>query len=254
MVHDTTFIKHGKAWVDCLKAAEAEPRPGLGAYHGHGRSEHLPPPTVGIRVLKPFPEPRPTNHCSEGQAADDPQHSEHANQSPGGRNVASARRLIGMFAVLGVVCSLAFTAVVGWTRLWERFQDPDPYRGRREMLTSAVAMVRAKPWTGFGLGSFETVYPGFAVFDEGSVVDHAHNDWAEWASEGGLPLLACVLAIAVWGTPRLVQSLWGLGVLAVWLHALVDFPMQTPALALWVFVLLGGACAQRVPPNKLPWA
>src|ERR1017187_3477377 len=60
MVHDTTFIKHGKAWVDCLKAAEAEPRPGLGAYHGHGRSEHLPPPTVGIRVLKPFPEPRPT--------------------------------------------------------------------------------------------------------------------------------------------------------------------------------------------------
>src|ERR1019366_9209351 len=89
MVHDTTFIKHGKAWVDCLKAAEAEPRPGLGAYHGHGRSEHLPPPAVGIRVLKPFPEPRPTNHCSEGQAADAPQHSEHANQSPGGRNVAS---------------------------------------------------------------------------------------------------------------------------------------------------------------------
>src|ERR1019366_2001504 len=86
------------------------------------------------------------------------------------RNVASARRLIGMFAVLGVVCSLAFTAVVGWTRLWERFQDPDPYSGRREMLTSAVTMVRAKPWTGFGLGSFETVYPGFAVFDEGSVV------------------------------------------------------------------------------------
>ena len=30
---------------------------------------------------------------------------------------------------------------------------------------------------------------------------------------------AKVLAIAVWGTPRLVQSLWGLGVLAVWLHA-----------------------------------
>src|ERR1039457_6416298 len=54
--------------------------------------------------------------------------------------------------------------------------------------------------------------------------------------------------------PGVVQSLWGLGVLAVWLHALVDFPMQTPALALWVFVLLGGACAQRVPPNKLPWA
>src|ERR1035438_4342341 len=84
MVHDTTFIKHGKAWVDCLKAAEAEPRPGLGAYHGHGRSEHLPPPTVGIRVLKPFPDPRPSHHRCESQAADDHQHGKPARHFPGG--------------------------------------------------------------------------------------------------------------------------------------------------------------------------
>jgi hypothetical protein len=40
-----------------------------------------------------------------------------------------------------------------------------------------------------------------------------------------------------------VRSYWGLGLIAVWLHALVDFPMQKPALALWAFVVLGAASA-----------
>jgi O-Antigen ligase len=91
-----------------------------------------------------------------------------------------AGRIAAWFAMF----ALLFTAVVGWTRLWERFQDPEPYRYRREMLMSAVAMIRERPWTGFGLGSFETVYPAYATFDTGAVVNHAHNDWAEWAAEG----------------------------------------------------------------------
>jgi O-antigen ligase len=166
------------------------------------------------------------------------------------RNVRSARKLSGMFAALLVVCILVFTSVVGWTHLWERFKEPDPFGARREILTSALAMARAKPWTGFGLGNFETVYPGFAVFDFGVIVDHAHNDWAEWAAEGGLPFLACLLAVAVLGAPQLVRSVWALGVLAVWLHGSVDFPMQTPALALWVFVMLGSACAAPRPSGS----
>jgi len=168
------------------------------------------------------------------------------------RGVGSARKLTGTFAALVTVCCLVFAAVVGWTVLWERFQDPNPYRGRREMLMSAVSMTRAKPWTGFGLGSFETVYPGFALFDSGDVVNHAHNDWAEWASEGGLPFFGCMLAIALCSAPRLVRSYWGIGVLAVWLHVLMDFPMHRPALALWVFVLLGGACGEPARSNAIP--
>ena len=161
------------------------------------------------------------------------------------RGAASARKVGGVFAALLIVFVVVFTAVVGWTRLWERFQDSNPYRGRREMLTSAVAMARAKPWTGFGLGTFETVYPGYAIFDTGDVVDHAHNDWAEWAAEGGLPFFACVLAIAVWTAFRARRCLWGLGVVSMFLHSMVDFPMQKPALALWVFVLIGAMSARK---------
>jgi O-antigen ligase len=167
------------------------------------------------------------------------------------RGVQSARRVGGTFVALLVVCSVAFTAVVGWTHLVQRFQDPNPYRDRREMLISALNMARAKPWWGFGLGTFQTAYPRYALLDTGDVVNHAHNDWAEWAAEGGLPFLACLLAVACVSAPRLVHSLWALGVLVVWLHSFVDFPMQKPALAMWVFVLLGAACAGP-PPQQRP--
>jgi hypothetical protein len=170
------------------------------------------------------------------------------------RSSRSARRLGGALTAALLACSLAFTAVVGWTHLWERFTDPGTYRGpgRREMLVSAIAMGRAKLWAGFGLGNFENAYPAFALFDDGSVVNHAHNDWAEWTAEGGLPFLACMLAIAVLGASRLARSLWGIGVLAMWLHCLIDFPMQRPALGLWVFVLLGAACSQPKTKPRLP--
>ena len=168
------------------------------------------------------------------------------------REHASARRVSGLFASLLLIYILIFTAVVGWTRLWERLRVPDPYRGRREMLIAAVAMARARPWVGFGLGNFENVYPGYAISDKGEVVDHAHNDWVEWAAEGGVPFFACMLAIAIWSAFEAWQLPWGLGVVSVLLHSVVDFPMQKPALALWVFVLVGamGAAAHYRPDHS----
>ena len=152
-----------------------------------------------------------------------------------------AGRVAASYVLLGIV----FTAVVGWTHLWERFQDPDPYRYRREMLTSSVTMVRARPWTGFGLGSFETIYPAYAVFDIGELLKHAHNDWAEWTVEGGLPLLLAMLLVLIVAARIALQRPWLLGVLCVLIHSAVDFPMQEPALTLWVFVLFGAGLAPQ---------
>ena len=141
-------------------------------------------------------------------------------------------------------CALLFTAVVGWEVVWDRFKDPDPFRYRREMLASAVAMAEARPAMGFGMGTFQTAYTGYALFDLPHMyVHHAHCDWAEWAAEGGLPMLALMLGVAaavVWRIPR---APWAAGILAVFAHGLVDFPMQKPGLAAWVFLLLGAMCA-----------
>ena len=41
------------------------------------------------------------------------------------------------------------------------------------------------------------------------------------------------------------QYTWGLGVVSVFLHSLVDYPMQKPAVALWLFVLLGAMSVRK---------
>ena len=143
--------------------------------------------------------------------------------------------------------ALVFGAVVGWGVLWNRFQDPDPFGGRREILSGTVGMIHAQPWTGFGLGTFRTAYPAYASVDFGAVVQHAHNDWAEWAADGGIPFLLLMLSIVAWSVPRAFRSVWGIGIVAVFVHATVDFPLQKPVLELWLFVLLGVLASETAP-------
>ena len=149
---------------------------------------------------------------------------------------------LGQFALLAVVA----TSVVGWQYLWERFQQADPYAVRREMLESSLAMVRDRPWTGFGLGTWAAAYPKYALYDDGSFANQAHNDWAQWAVEGGIPLLAAMLALAGTLVAKAWRTVWGLGLVAVLVHALVDYPMQQrPALAGWFFAIAGAGLRGR---------
>ena len=157
-----------------------------------------------------------------------------------GGKAKNALRVVALSALFSALAA----AVVGWDALWKRFEDRDPFRYRREIAVSTLHMVRERPWTGFGLGSYATVYPEFASFDLGLLVDHAHNDWAEWTAEGGVPMLLLMLGIAAAALAPAIRSVWGLGVYALWLHALVDFPMQIPALAALVFTLLAAVSAE----------
>jgi O-antigen ligase len=149
--------------------------------------------------------------------------------------------------------AFVFAAVAGWAVLWNRFQDPDPLRGRREMLADTVAMIHARPWAGFGLGTFRTAHPAYASVDFGAVVNHAHNDWAEWSADGGIPFGLLLLSIAIWSIPAGLRTVWGIGLIAVFIHSLVDFPLQKPVLELWLFTLLGIVAAETSPiagPNR----
>jgi len=140
--------------------------------------------------------------------------------------------------------AIVFVAVAGWAVLWHRFQDPHPLQGRREMLADTVAMIHARPWAGFGLGTFRTAYPAYASVDFGAVVNHAHNDWAEWAADGGIPFSLLLLSIAIWSVPAALRTVWGIGIVAVFIHGFVDFPLQKPVLELWLFTLLGALAAE----------
>ncbi len=138
------------------------------------------------------------------------------------------------------------TFVAGWETIWTRLQEPHPYSLRADLVQSTLNMFAARPWTGFGLGTWSTAYPAFARFDDGTFVNQAHNDWLQWAAEGGIPMLVVMLWIFARAAGPAIRSLWGIGILAVFVHALVDYPFgQRPALAVFFFALLGAASVSR---------
>ncbi len=139
---------------------------------------------------------------------------------------------------------VALAAVVGWQATLEKFREPEPYRVRRELLLSSIAMAADHPFTGFGLGTWPTAYPAYARFDNGLAANHAHNDWAEWAAEGGIPFLMLFAVLAVWSVRPALDSLWGMGVPIVFLHSLVDYPLREPALAALFFAMMGALAAR----------
>ena len=146
------------------------------------------------------------------------------------------------------VATLLLTAAVGWEPLWRRFQQQDPYLVRREFVQSAVEMVQHRPLTGFGLGSFPKLSNAYAVREFSVYANHVHNDWLEFAAEGGIPFALLVLWIFASRVPAMFRRPWSLGLLAVMLHACVDYPFPRPAVSGWMFALLGALAASEEDP------
>jgi O-antigen ligase len=154
---------------------------------------------------------------------------------------ASARRTIPLFAA-GVT---ALAAVAGGEVLLHRLRDPDPFQDRREIFEASLSMIGARPWSGYGLGNFATVYPEFARYDPGAAVEHAHNDWLEWSTEGGLPYAAAWMLLLIAVLRPAFRSIWGIGVPAVFAHALIDDPFARLGVAAWAFILMGALESNR---------
>jgi O-antigen ligase len=123
--------------------------------------------------------------------------------------------------------------------------------GRWAIWDSALALVLAKPGLGHGLGAFETAYPAEARFDNGLVVDHAHNDWLEFAVEVGVPSTVPMAGLAIWTMVAVRRHWWALGVPAVFLHALTDYPLHKPALAGWMVVMMAALAAAESQRSTL---
>ena len=82
-------------------------------------------------------------------------------------------------------------------------------------------------------------------------MNQAHNDWAQWAVEGGVPFLAILLSLVAMAIPAALRSVWGIGLLSVWVHCLVDYPLQQrPGIGAWFFVLLGVLAATRTRAER----
>lgn len=149
------------------------------------------------------------------------------------------------------ILAAIFTVVVGWEHVWGRFKENDPYLVRREFISSAIDMAKQRPLTGFGLGTFPEVYQRYAIKDFPFYANHAHNDWAEFAADGGVPFLLLVLIPFATIVPTAFRHPWGLGLVAVMLHACIDFPFPRPAVSGWMFAMLGALYIARTSDATL---
>jgi O-antigen ligase len=159
---------------------------------------------------------------------------------------------IGLLATVAVFV-VVFTVVVGLEALWQRFEVLEtnaPYLGRWQVVQPTLRMIRERPWMGFGLNTWPTVYPAYATVDWGVFVNHAHNDWAEWAADGGIPFFLMMLSVFVWAVRNTVRVPWGLGIVAALLHSVVDFPMTRVAVVLFAVLGAMAAASQSEPPRR----
>jgi O-antigen ligase len=162
----------------------------------------------------------------------------------------ASARAIGRSLAPVVLLLAAFTAVVGWGTVRERLRTPDPFAGRREFAQSSIRMIADRPWFGFGLGTWPIVYPAYAIIDTGTFVNRAHDDWLEWTADGGLPLGIAMMTLFLWCLRPALGSAWGIGVVAVFLHAAVDYPFSRPALAAWIMTMIALLAAAGQPPAR----
>ncbi len=146
--------------------------------------------------------------------------------------------------------ALIFAFAVGWEGVLHRFQQDDPFRVRREFLVAAVDMAKQRPLTGYGLGTYPKVYQRYAIKDFPFYANHAHNDWAEFAAEGGVPFLLLVLIPFAAAVPAAIRNPWGLGLIAVMVHACDDFPFPRPAVSGWLFAILGLLYVAQIRDRK----
>jgi O-antigen ligase len=168
----------------------------------------------------------------------------HLQKGKAGRRIRFAA--LTLAAATGVL-----TLIVGFETASARFSSEALAAGRIQFAVSTVHMIAAHPWVGWGLGCWPAVYPAFATFDPGVIVNQAHSDWLQWTAEGGLPVGLAMLGLALWGIRPAIRSIWGIGVLAVLVHALFDYPFSRPAVGAWPILILSMVAVNR-PTRELP--
>jgi O-antigen ligase len=162
-------------------------------------------------------------------------------------SVSHIGKTLAPLCLIGVI----FILVVGPETAWARLQERDPYSTRRDMTIASVSMVQERPFRGFGLGTWPSVYPHYAAEDDGLFANQAHDDWAQAAAEGGLPGFACFAALFLWAVRTAGRRAWALGLAGVLLHALVDYPIQRQAIGVFFFLLAGIASGTKEEPGAI---
>jgi O-antigen ligase len=174
------------------------------------------------------------------------------------RDLVGRRRV---FIAVSAGCGLALlTLYVLAGNVVARFYQEgliDPIRV--SLSRSTLRMIADHPWFGTGLGTFASAFPAYRSDDISMWgIWEANSTALELAAEAGLPLASMVVigwmiafgvlahGVRTRRRDRIIPAAaLSVGLLAA-LHALVNFSLEVPGLAIVVFGLLGAGIAQSL--------
>ena len=128
--------------------------------------------------------------------------------------------------------------------------------GREYLFSLTTYAISLRPVVGWGMNSFSSLYSVFQPTALSDTFDKAHNTYLELAFDFGVPVAAALIVAVMWIVVRCLRGLskrrrhrelTGLGVcvaITAGTHALFDFSLQIPGVAVVFAALLGAAWAQ----------
>jgi tetratricopeptide (TPR) repeat protein len=162
--------------------------------------------------------------------------------------------------IIIIVCTLIALSVgwFGWGPIIERFKELYPVEGdisefRPIIWNDSRQLLRDFLLTGAGFGSYVSIYPLYKTLTVQLVVDHAHNDYIELLSNGGIIafllgtwFIAAVVikSFRVYRKRHELLSLYLFvgsltGIISILVHSVTDFNLYIGANGLYFFFLLG---------------
>ncbi len=159
---------------------------------------------------------------------------------------------------IAVCLVLLFITSIGWQPVVDEFSyafnaTGGIRDGRIQLWGDTLGMIRDYAVLGSGFGTFLDVYPSYKTIAGDLIFDHAHNDYLEMLSDGGVVgfLLAAwfCAAVLLHGIKKIRMRrdrfavLLGIGaftgICAALMHIVVDFNLHNGAVGLYFFFLCG---------------
>lgn len=161
-----------------------------------------------------------------------------------------------LFLLLGLLAAggwFSWDAIVAKFERAVDFNEGAVQDARLTIWKDAVKIIPDFPLTGTGFGTFLDIFPKYKSFADSLIYDHAHNDYLELLSDGGL----IAFFLAAWFVMAVLRSGWRMifrrherlsvltavgafsGIAGLLFFSLTDFNLHNWANSLYFFLLCG---------------
>lgn len=165
----------------------------------------------------------------------------------------------GRWLLLGMFVTFLFALFwAGWDTILNEFNHSFDASGRLSdgrltLWQDCLNIMKNFPLFGAGFGSFLALYPSFKTIEDTLIYDHAHNDYIELVTDGGLVgiLLVCCFMIILlghsWKMIRVRRDQYSIlagigavsGIAAIGAHSVTDFNLHNGAVFQYFFFICG---------------